>query len=1828
MGATPCALGAAHGVSAWRLVTGRRTRALSHGFDSEKHVFLNACRNISHAVGGRWHAFVEGSERIDEPSNFIYSGAVGEGAVMAPHGRGRCGNRRGRVRRSARLVQRDKRQAIRFRPPQSVSSGSGTSVSSSEGTLVAGKQSLTLLMVNAQHLTRSVDKALGLFQLLRTKNFPELAAVVELGCGANEDLRFFFENTGLLQRYSIVWSARCISREGGAVAATGLVGGGVLLLVRKSLRVTISEVPFSAVDDDRKWVPGHIGVWRLDPRVEQSTVPAISNRVSGQERGAPTLSRALMTSAGFSASHSNKVSTSGRASDVLRRSVIATVAYIPPASCAWGKTVRPHLIRALHSSEEAVLALRRVQDVFHLVFAHVNALDGGACVPLVLDSGTARHADLRNLLTEQTARGEQARRLIEFTSNDSIQLNRQSAASTKVSTAEGRELVSAFALRGMVPLSGVFSVLQPSTWQPCAQCLDAGRHCVHASKARLRNSHDSIYVPADSVVDSLFVPAGECAWLSTRRVDWARAINHAVTTARIGVAATRLSEFCAEDSVVCPTTERAKILKLPHNIKKRAAVRREAAVQYQRLSLQHPLSASADIDALAERFVSDVRSAHRLALESVLGPGSSPSAKSSEECTAIAAVSAAHAELVRARVPGTNDWRSSKQRVVWRAAETGLRRAQTALKEVRRAERAQNIVDADREAPIDMWEAIDADAADHGAPLQRKCALMQRINDADGRFITTNLNRTLHHLHAHRRGVYQLGQLSAECEQLVDESLEQMSQVNSVSMQEIGTLGAQSAAAISAGDALAPMEAIDARRGFLRARLSAAIKLTRVQPALQAMSLVRARFKDQCQLLERDLEMDELCSVVSELTEVGCGIDGVQVSIIKLFGQAELAGLFSLLSAVWRTGTVPKSWLEVRCMLVFKGKGSDAHCVDNYRGIGISVSACKILSLLMTKRLAAFVTATGALSRSQTGFLSLQGTPEAAMTLAEACRAAARGTKVGSPTYLLFIDIRRAYDSVVHAILWKRCADKGIGGRFLTTLQAMYQGASAVLDIDGLLLEPVPIEASVLQGNSLSSLLFDIYIDPVLRELDRVSDERVQQGLKPFGIPLPRVDPNTGRMLVQPCNASPAADRMISQFFADDGGLPATAPLILQAMADVSADALRRIGFDMNVGKTKAMITAPLEATAEEYAVLKQEAQQCALKVANEAVSWVDKFEYLGMMFWWRLNFDLAWAEARQRVYGRLHQVRLGEFQKHGTPPALVYKYAAGKVLTPFGVPAVVSGAYGTKKSQAWSMGEAAVTDVLRTVSCLPRGPDKILRLEFGVWAMRLQIFMRLARFWAKTCHSDPDSFHYRAMYLSWNTTTNSQRSDPFTADSRRGRVHRQTWAQQVRSALRYLELGELASVQNGAAMRVTDVAFGLTGLLAAVVTDSASGVTRVWHEAVVAGRRHLVCDGVVLTEAAAQDLQARARAAQSYIQLVDIRVPIPAPAAAVEGTNCWHVAGQSDPAVALRTWTTATRDASYAVIWRLANAARQREADAQLAEMAQRGGAFAAYSAIKSGNTQEAYLSLPSRLAVPMLRLRGNFQSNEEAARRAPITRQVFNRRVITTPHAPLPRVEPREARCCYFCNHLGGQLDLFPVESIDHMLLNCRAYDSLRAQFRADATECVRAVTAAATSHLPPAPDLRDSTTLATLCRLATSIGHQPLLVPAPPTLVTGTAAAVPTSAARQAALARRAGPAYSHDQTTARNTAAWLSAVSTRWRRLLHTHGQQAGKRAHPLDSDGAEHLYRRLFECVTTFVVRVFATRRSLLRERTDFHSRDRDPRPAVVAGTTAAATTVT
>ena len=121
---------------------------------------------------------------------------------------------------------------------------------------------------------------------------------------------------------------------------------------------------------------------------------------------------------------------------------------------------------------------------------------------------------------------------------------------------------------------------------------------------------------------------------------------------------------------------------------------------------------------------------------------------------------------------------------------------------------------------------------------------------------------------------------------------------------------------------------------------------------------------------------------------------------------------------------------------LFKGKGLKAYLKDNYRGITIFPTLCKIYEIMLLKRIEKFASERNYFSDLQFGFKEGVGCIEASFTILETINhIIERGGKV----FACYLDVKKAFDTVwIDGLLFKLFFDLGIDSKFWLILKDLY----------------------------------------------------------------------------------------------------------------------------------------------------------------------------------------------------------------------------------------------------------------------------------------------------------------------------------------------------------------------------------------------------------------------------------------------------------------------------------------------------------------------------------------------------------------------------------------------------------------------------------------------------------------------------------------------------------------------------------------------------------------------------------------------------------------------
>ena len=223
---------------------------------------------------------------------------------------------------------------------------------------------------------------------------------------------------------------------------------------------------------------------------------------------------------------------------------------------------------------------------------------------------------------------------------------------------------------------------------------------------------------------------------------------------------------------------------------------------------------------------------------------------------------------------------------------------------------------------------------------------------------------------------------------------------------------------------------------------------------------------------------EEVAKVCSSLKS---GISGVTLDYehIRFAGPPLCHLLHELYGQFFLNFTVPKSLKTGLILLLFKGKGAKANNKDNYRGITLFPTLCKVYEMILLNRLEKFAAQKGYFAELQFGFSEGVGCIEASFTILETIN---HILEPGSKVFSCFLDVRKAFDTVwIDGLLFKLFSDLGINGRMWLALKDLYTDIKARVLFAGSLSREFNISQGTGQGRLLAPFMYKVYIMVFLR---------------------------------------------------------------------------------------------------------------------------------------------------------------------------------------------------------------------------------------------------------------------------------------------------------------------------------------------------------------------------------------------------------------------------------------------------------------------------------------------------------------------------------------------------------------------------------------------------------------------------------------------------------------------------------------------------------------------------------------------------------------------------
>ena len=226
---------------------------------------------------------------------------------------------------------------------------------------------------------------------------------------------------------------------------------------------------------------------------------------------------------------------------------------------------------------------------------------------------------------------------------------------------------------------------------------------------------------------------------------------------------------------------------------------------------------------------------------------------------------------------------------------------------------------------------------------------------------------------------------------------------------------------------------------------------------------------------EDTVSMAEMKDALKEMSNgKACGTDELPIELFKEASENIRVLLLDIINQSWLEEISPEDWGKQTICPFFK-KGDPTKC-ENYRGISLINHAAKLYERILEKRARAIIEPQ--LGEWQHGFRKSRGTTDMIFSIRQLME---KAWEFNQKLYMIFIDLRKAFDSVSRKRLWNCLSEYGISGQLLKAIKSTYSPCISKVNTEHKNDKWFEITSGVKQGSILSPLLFITYMDRIMK---------------------------------------------------------------------------------------------------------------------------------------------------------------------------------------------------------------------------------------------------------------------------------------------------------------------------------------------------------------------------------------------------------------------------------------------------------------------------------------------------------------------------------------------------------------------------------------------------------------------------------------------------------------------------------------------------------------------------------------------------------------------------
>ena len=187
----------------------------------------------------------------------------------------------------------------------------------------------------------------------------------------------------------------------------------------------------------------------------------------------------------------------------------------------------------------------------------------------------------------------------------------------------------------------------------------------------------------------------------------------------------------------------------------------------------------------------------------------------------------------------------------------------------------------------------------------------------------------------------------------------------------------------------------------------------------------------------------------------------------------------------WRTGDIVPIY-----------KKGDKEDVKNYRGITLMDTGYKIYAEIIRRRMETQIEEEGMLEETQQGFRKKRGAVKAIYLMKKAIEKEI-GREKGK-VYVLFADLKAAFDTIGREEIREIMKKKGIGNRIINRISEIYKETKSKIKIGNKEIGEFWTEKGIRQGCPLSPIIFNIGMADLNEELGKIQEAGVMMEKKEY----------------------------------------------------------------------------------------------------------------------------------------------------------------------------------------------------------------------------------------------------------------------------------------------------------------------------------------------------------------------------------------------------------------------------------------------------------------------------------------------------------------------------------------------------------------------------------------------------------------------------------------------------------------------------------------------------------------------------------------------------------